>query len=122
MKSPKELNFAENLMTILRSAEQSGVDIKNVIGSLDQKFKKEEKEKPEPINVRTLVGKEVLYTSAYDYGIRHGKILNVTSKGFVNIDVYHKIDGKETKQNTWVDPSSLYIQEVFDNVQTVPEK
>lgn len=124
MKSPKELNFAQNLMTILKGAEQQGVDIKNVISSLNTRFEKDDKDPKarEPINVRTLVGKKVLYTSAQDYGIRLGVVISVSPKGFVEMESHYKVNDTETKQISWIDPANLYIQEIFENDNSVPKK
>lgn len=115
MKSPNELNFANNMMGILKNANESGVDVKNVLESILNKWKTPEEDKKVFIP-KDNIGKTILFTCSFEYYVKQGKILSVSPKGFIEIEVYTKYGDQITKNINWFDPTTVYVQEVLEDV------
>jgi len=113
MKSPTELNFANNLTGILKNAAESGVDVKNVLESMLDKWKTPE-ESAKVFIAKDNIGKIILFNCTFEYYVKKGKIISVSPQGFIEIEVHNKHEDQISKQTSWFDPKTVYVQEVLE--------
>ena len=113
MKTPLELNFSNNIMQLLETGKQQGVDVINVLESILVKMKKAENHTEEPIDPYEYIGQKILFTSSFDYGLKQGKIVEITPKGYLKIEEYKDTGNGNITMTNYFDPQTVYIQDTI---------
>jgi hypothetical protein len=120
MKGPQELNTGNMVLNVLKSAQDQGADIKNILQSIMDTLNIENDGSTLPVDPKKYINKNILYNVSFDDRLRKGVIKKITSKGYLCVEenipgMPLTIPDMPTTVTQYYDPRTLYIQDVLED-------